>query len=91
MRALIAVTCVVLIAAVGHYFWREFRAASERAAVAETIEDARLAIYRMSGATPGDRIAAGRWCDQMRKLVRGELKDNYVAVMRVQQCRLLGL
>lgn len=39
MKALVAATCVALLAAVGYYFWSEYSASQQKAAYAEKVAE----------------------------------------------------
>lgn len=90
LKALIAAACVVVIAGGGYLGWSEWSRASAQAGEQATIEAARSAILNESGAAAGT-AAARQWCETMKNLARGELRNNDIARLRVAQCRLLGM
>lgn len=90
LKGLIAVACVVVIAAGSVYGWGEYQKASKRAEHRAEIETAKTAILNGSGERVGTPRAR-EWCEGIRTLARGKMKDNWVAQMRARQCRLVGL
>lgn len=90
LKALIAIACVVVIAGGGLYGWGEWQKYSEQSARMAQVETARTAIFNESGGRPGSPEAR-RYCERIRALARGELKDNPFAHLRASQCRLVGL
>lgn len=90
LKALIAAACVVMIAGGGYLGWTEYLKASERSARSAEVETARTAIFNQSGGRSGTPEAR-RYCENIRKLVRGDLKDHSIARLRDYQCRLVGL
>lgn len=91
LKALIAIACVAVVAGGGWFGWPEYQRWSEQSRAKAKIDGARAAVFYQSGAAPGDTVAAKRWCDALRVLVRDELKDNSMAHFRITQCRRIGL
>lgn len=70
MKALIAIACTAVIAAVGYYFWGEFSDARARSA-AQSAHEADLAqLTAFAQAAPGDNARISEYCSA----VAGSLK-----------------
>lgn len=89
MKALIAATCVAVLAAVGYYFWSEYSAHKLRTEIAQNNQRARLELQNQAKTT-GYNDDVNGYCVSMRTLLDGELKDNDFAKDLVHNCRLLG-
>ena len=90
LKALIAAACVVVIAAGSVYGWNEYQKALGRAEQRAEIETAKKAILNLSGAKVGTPESR-RWCESVRSLARGKMRDNEFAHLHARQCRLVGL
>lgn len=89
LKALVAATCVVLLAATGWWGWREWDAAGVRAAEAESAE--RLARWEEAALRDRQReeceAALGAWDGDQQAVVEaefGEYADAYIESCRVR-------
>lgn len=103
MRALVAATCIAILAAIGYFFWGEYQAAADaklradakKAVIEMRIEadrKAREEIFRLAYAEPGEEDMASGWCKlTATRTEDGHLKGNKEAARIVQNCKRLGL
>lgn len=103
MKALIAATCLAVLATVGYFFWGEYQAAADaklRADAAEAVRqlraeadrNAREEIFRLAYAEPGEEDMASGWCRlTAMRAEDGHLKGNKEAERIVANCKRLGL
>ena len=77
---------VSVIAAVGYYFWGEYRTGSEAAAREARIEGARQELFDLARAQPGDDQKVRYYCDWMNK--RGQ--SDAFALQLIKNCRHFG-
>lgn len=89
MKALVAVTCIAVLAAVGYYFWNEWtiaRAADQRSA---EITAARAALFEQAKADPHDVDKVVQHCAFVRDGRNSTLYGDY-AKMASARCTAAG-
>lgn len=88
MKALVAATCVAVLAAVGYYFVGEIRAHSAKSERLERIEGARAELFKFANAAPGDDDKVKQYCSYIRDHNKTD-KSEYSRQLETN-CRSLG-
>lgn len=91
-RLLVIVACMAIIAAVGYYFWGEYRASRARA---EAVADERAAhaeLFEYAKAKRSEPEKVARWCKNLAaKMERDiEARTNRIVRQAVSNCRYFG-
>lgn len=92
MKALVVVTCVAVLAAVGYYFWGEygsFRAKSDREARAD---GARKELFELAQAGEYERDKVVSFCNGVDNIIQNIASPDTVDMWQQVKtnCRVLG-
>lgn len=89
MRFLVAVACLVIIAAGGLYLWREYRQYEQEQAVAAEREAAMKELFEVASAEATDVDKVKRWCGYL--IVRTQDAERDERTQRlIRNCRSFG-
>lgn len=89
MKALIAATCVAILATVGYYFWGEYSEAKAQRERDAEIAVVRAQVFEDARASPGDYAKARQHCDFVRKNRDSQLFGDYAKIAS-SRCILAG-
>ena len=72
MRVLVAITCLAVLAAIGYFFWSEYRASAEQQAAREALAHQ---AARAANTTAAEKLASAGRCTALAKaLTNGQGK-----------------
>lgn len=89
MRALVAVTCIAVLAAVGYYFWGEYSEAQAKYERQAKINEAMSWLYALSKAEKGDVERVKQFCNSIREY--GSIRERAKKLGADVACQAAGL
>ena len=86
MKALVALTCIAVLAAVGYFFWNELDLSDRINPPNPGAQAAKQRIFHEPGVMDGNEAGARRYCEYRRD-ASGSL-DRYRSI--IEDCRTAG-